>query len=105
MRVFRPWRRRFAVDLFDGVFDSVHHHVEPDVEKVLVVRTIDAWRDQRAVGGLNARCNGPGRDDASELDLILDGPVLVEVPEEAVLVVADGGDGRDHEAARPPHLW
>src|SRR3989454_8734972 len=36
--------------------------------------------------------------------LQLDGAVLVEVPEEAVLVVAHGRDGRDGQASRAPHL-
>ena len=34
----------------------------------------------------------------------LDRPVLVEVPEEAVVVIADGRERRDDEAARAPHL-
>ena len=42
--------------------------------------------------------------DPGELHLQLHGAVEVEVPVEPVLVVADGGDGADHQAARPAHL-
>ena len=55
-------------------------------------------------GGFVPRQLGAVRDDAGQLDLELDGAVLVEVPVEAVLVVADGGDERDDEPARAPHL-
>src|SRR5262249_61816661 len=65
---------------------------------------VEARRDQDAVLGLAAGRDRSGRDDARHLDLQLDGAVLVEVPEEAVLVVPDGGDGGDDEAARAPHL-
>ena len=44
------------------------------------------------------------RDDAGELHLELDVAVEVEVPVEAVLVVADGRDEADHEAARAADL-
>ena len=49
----------------------------------------------------------PGRlrlDDAGQLDLGLDRAVQVEVPEEAVVVVADVGDEGDHHPAGPAHL-
>ena len=41
---------------------------------------------------------------AGQLHLGLDRPVEVEVPEEAVLVVAHGGDGRDDHPPRPAGL-
>ena len=44
------------------------------------------------------------RHDPGELHLELHGAVEVEVPVEPVLVVADGGDGADHQAPRPAHL-
>src|SRR5206468_2442043 len=44
------------------------------------------------------------REDAGELDLQLNVAVLIEVPEEAVLVVLDGGNRGDDEPAAPPHF-
>src|SRR5262249_45091424 len=69
-----------------------------------MIGRVETRRDEDAVLGLVAGRDRPGRDDARQLDLKLDGAVLVEVPEEAVLIVADSGDRRDDEAARPPHL-
>ena len=45
-----------------------------------------------------------GRHDAGELDLELDRAVQVEVPVEAVLVVADRRDEADDQATRAAHL-
>ena len=45
-----------------------------------------------------------GRHDPGQLDLELQGAVEIEVPVEPVLVVADGGDGADHQAPRPAHF-
>ena len=45
-----------------------------------------------------------GLDDASQLGFELDRAVLIEVPVEAVIVIADGREERDHEPARAPHL-
>ena len=44
------------------------------------------------------------REDAGQLDLELDVAVLVEIPEEAVLVVLDRRDRRDDQPARAAHL-
>mgnify|MGYP006170517057 CR=1 FL=1 len=44
---------------------------------------------------------GRGEDDAGGLGLELDGAVEVEVPVEAVVVVADGGEEGNHQAAVP----
>ena len=46
----------------------------------------------------------PRGEDAGQLYLVADGAVEVEVPEEPVLVVADGVDGAHHQAARAAHL-
>jgi len=58
---------------------------------VLVVGREQPRRDERAEVGLPAGLDGTGRQDAGELDLELDRAVEVEVPVEAVLVVADRG--------------
>ena len=62
-------------------------------------------------GATSVPCAGPlagrdraGREHAGELDLELDRAVLVEVPEEAVVVVADRRERRDHEPPRAAHL-
>src|SRR5262249_43606455 len=76
----------------------------PEAEPVLVMRRIETRRDERAVRGSDARRDGAGRDDPRELDLRLDRAVLIEVPEEAVLVVADRSDRRHDESPGAPHL-
>ena len=63
------------------------------------MRAVDAGGDDRAVLGRDAVFDRAVGDDAGELDLVLDGAVLVEVPVVAVLVVADGDDAADHHAA------
>src|SRR6266568_728369 len=45
-----------------------------------------------------------GVHDARHLDFELNGAVLVEIPEVAILVVADSGDEGDDQAPRAPHL-
>ena len=47
---------------------------------------------------------GAGVHDPGQLHLELNLPVLLEIPVEAVLVVADGGDEGDDEPAAAPHL-
>ena len=61
-------------------------------------------RDERAVCRALAGRDRAGREHARELDLERDRAVLVEVPEEAVVVVADRRERRDHEPARAAHL-
>ena len=102
--VVRPGGIRLAVDLVDGVGEPVDHHVQPDVEEVLVVGPVDVRGDQRAVARPLAVGDCAVRDHAGELDLVLDAAVLIEVPVEAVLVVAHRGDGRDHQPPGTPDL-
>ena len=47
---------------------------------------------------------GLGGDDAGQLDLELDRAVEVQVPEDAVVVVADGEDRADHQATAAAHV-
>ena len=59
-------------------------------------------RDRRGV--VTGHVGGDGEDEPGELDVELDRAVLVQVPEEAVVVVPDRRPGRDDEAARAAHL-
>ena len=94
-----------GVDLVDRVVGPVDLDVEAHVEQVLVERRRQLGRDHRwRSRGLLAGGHGHGRQDAGQLHLELDRAVEVEVPEEAVLVVADGGDGAHHQPPRAAHL-
>ena len=90
------------MDLVDRAVDG---EVEPGAEEVLV----DRGGETRAPPSIPRVAPVPSTGSLvdmmpGELDLELDGAVEVEVPEEAVLVVADGGDGGDHQAPGPAHL-
>ena len=90
------------VDLLDGVARAVDGHVEADVEQVLVVR---GGQLRRHPGGVVAGdVAGDGEHDAGQLDVELDRAVLVQVPEEAVVVVADRRPRRHDEATRTADL-
>ena len=101
MRVARAGRHPVGVDFLDRVGPAVDHHVQPRAEQVLVPGGAQAGRDLggvRRVRGVVTRVGG-GEQDAGELDLALDRAVQVEVPVEAVVVVADGAEEGDHQAA------
>src|SRR5271165_1534065 len=104
VRVVRAGRQRHRVAFDHRVAWTVHHHVQPYAEDVLVVRPVDLRRNQRAMGRALPRRQRPVGDHAGQLDLVLDRAVLVEVPEVAVLVVADGGDHRDDQPPGAPDL-
>ena len=55
-----------------------------------MIRRVELRRDNAPVGRFLAGLQGAERQDARELDLELDVAVLVEVPEEAVLIIFDG---------------
>ena len=104
VRVVRPGRHRHRVDLVDGVGRPVEGEVEPVAEHVLVMRPGQLGRDRVRVRHPLARAHRLRLDDAGQLHLGLDRPVEVEVPEEAVLVVAHGGDRGDDHPPRPAGL-
>src|SRR5215831_20377005 len=104
VRVVRARRHGFRIALIDRVASSVHHHVQAHAEKMLVVWSVQARRHQGAVPGLLADGQRTGRRHPGQLYLVLDGAVLVEVPEVAVLVVADGGNRGKHQTSRAPDL-
>jgi len=93
--------QRFGVDLVDGVGATIHIKVQPHTEEVLVDQPIQVGGDEGAVGEVVG--GGTAEQDARELDFVLDGAVLVEVPEEAIFVVIDRGDEGEDETARSPH--
>ena len=64
----------------------------------------DPRRDDRRELGCGPGFDRHRADDAGELHLELDVAVEVEVPEEAVLVVADGRDEADHQPSAAPDL-
>ena len=97
-------RTRHELVLGDGIALAVDHHVQASIEEVLVRRAAQTFRHHAAPGIRLAGRDGRGLDDAGQLGLELDGAVLIEVPVEAVVVVADGREERDDEAARAAHL-
>ena len=65
---------------------------------------VEPGGDERAVRRALADRDRARGEHARQLDLVLDRAVVVEVPEVPVLVVADGRDERDDEAAQAPDL-
>ena len=98
VRVVRPDRQAADVDLLHRVGHPVHAHVQPGAEQVLVHRPGQPGRD---LGGVRVAVTrvGRGEQDPGRLDLELDRAVQVEVPVEAVVVVAHRGEVGDHEPA------
>ena len=83
---------------------AVDIHVQASVEEMLVGRAAEIVVDHAAPGIGFAGCHGRSLDDACKLGLELDRAVLVEIPVEAVVVVADGREEGDHETARAAHF-
>src|SRR5260370_521860 len=71
---------------------------------MLVVRPVQARRDDGPVRRLSHVGGSAGGDDAGELHLVLDRRVGVQVPEEPVIVVPDRGQRRDHQPAAAADL-
>lgn len=81
-----PWRKmHLGNDKGGAAVGIVDGHVEPSAEHVLVVLCVDAGGDQGAVFGvLLSGAQQVGAQLARELDLVLDRPVLLEVPVEEI---------------------
>ncbi len=103
-RILGPVRNCLRVDLMDLVDGTVDVEIEARAEEVLVVRRSNAGRDDVRELRLRARFDRHRRDDARQLDLELDVSVEVQVPEEAVLVVADRREVAHDESPTAPHL-
>ena len=92
------------VDLVHRVVRAVDGHVQPHAEEVLVDVPAQLWGNHGAVLRLFSWLQGHVVDDAGQLHLELNVAVLVEVPKEAILVVADCRDEGDHQASGAAHL-
>ena len=93
-----------GIDLEDCVVRSVDVGVDAQAEEMLMVVRVDAGIHLGAPAlGILTGIHGVGVEDAGELDLELDGAVLVEDPVDAVFVVGRREDVRDDELARPRH--
>src|SRR3954451_22506919 len=91
--------------LIDGVHQAIDVEVEPEIEEVLMDRRVQAILvEELAVARFIPWSYGSRREDAGQLHFTLDRAVLVEVPEDAVVVVADRREGRDHQSPGTSHL-
>ncbi len=90
--------------LAHGVAAAVDVHVQAGIEEVLVGRAAQIVVHHAAPTIGLAGHDGRGLDDAGQLGFELNGTVLVKVPVEAIVVIADGGEEADDEAPRTPHL-
>lgn len=81
----------------------IHCHVQPGAEHVLVVLRIYTRQHQSTVLGLClSRAQHVGRQLASELDLVLDGAVLVKVPACANQTLFVFGRGHADDTSQAP---
>ena len=89
-----------GVDHEGGVVGPINVGVYTQAKEVLMIVGIDARVDLCAPAvGVLALSNGVGVEDTGELNLGLDGAVLVEDPLDGVLVVGGGEDLLDDELA------
>ena len=93
-----------CIHLKDCVGGTVDVGVDPHTEEVLVIMRVHSRVDLGAPPFcVLARVHGVGVEDAGELDLELDGAILVEDPVDAVLVVGRREDVRDQQFAPSCH--
>ena len=95
---------RKCINFYNAVCSPVYLHVKTSTQDVLVKRRPKPWLNfgcRRMVGARKVRNR---QHNARELCFKLDRPVLVEVPEVAVLVIIDSHDGRHHKPATAAHL-
>ena len=78
MRIVRPVRHGFDLDLVDRVVLTVHIKVEPETEQMLVNRGGQVGRNKRGeLGLLGPGFNRADADDTGQLDLHLNRAVQV----------------------------
>ena len=88
--------RGASIDLENGVQGPIDIGIDAHAEDMLVVMCVDAGINFRAPFlGVLAGIHGVGIKNTSELDLELDGAILVEDPVNAVFVVCGCEDMRD----------
>src|SRR5579875_3388544 len=92
VRVSWAGRIGFGPHLLNRVPDTVDVQIQSDVKKVLVDHCVQARRNERAMLWHFPRRDRSGGEHTSQLHLKFDCSVLVEVPEEPVVVVADRGE-------------
>ena len=88
----------FGIDFVSCVPLPVNVEVEPDVEEVLVVHSLDARGDERPVFGLLTRRDGGGGEDArrgAEGDMIDVKSGVTTAAFTATGCLNDNGDGFD----------
>src|SRR5258706_6503039 len=83
---------------------AIYHRIESHIEDMLVIRRVEAWCDKHPILGLDVGGNRPGRHAACEFYLVLHRTILVKIPVESVLVIADSSNTLDHQAAPAPYL-
>ena len=83
---------------------AVDAHVQAHVEVVLVHHRVQVGSDEAPVLRRFVVGRGAAVEHAGQLRLEPDGPVEVEVPEDAVVVVAHRVEGGDDETARTAHF-
>lgn len=89
-----------CVNHVDGVVCSVNHGVDAETEEMLMVVRVDLGVHLSAPRtSILTRVERVGVEDTSELDLRLDGSVLVEDPLASILVVGGSKDLLDDELA------
>src|SRR5947207_393424 len=86
------------------VVEAIHHHIEAHIEDMLVIWCIETRCDEHPILGFDVRGNSSGTHDAGEFHLVLDCPILVEIPVEPIFIIANSGNERDDQAARAPDL-
>ena len=103
--VGRSGRQRLNVHLVDCVVFPIEVKVEPEAEQVLVDGRGQVGGDQRRkLGLLSTGLDRAHANDTGQFDLHLNRPVQVQIPVEAVLVVADGEKGTHHQPPRATNL-
>lgn len=88
----------------DGIAAAVDIHMQAGVEEVLVRRAAEIVIDHTAPLIGFAGGHGCRLDDAGELGFELDRAILVEIPVEAVVVIADSGEEGNNKTARAADL-
>ena len=105
VRVFWALLYRFHVHFVHAGGVTVEIEIKAEAEQVLVDGRCEVGRDQGGVlRAFLAIVHRRNADDAGELGLHLDGAVEIQIPVEAVFVVADSVEGTDHEPPGAAHL-
>src|SRR6476661_7136158 len=72
---------------------------------MLVIWRVELGSNQRSIFRFLAGMQSAHGKNAGKFDLELNVTVLIEIPEEPVLVIFNRRNRRHHQAARTPHFW